>query len=640
MKLISFFIALCFSSLAFSQNSKYTFPQGNLELLQSQKTLGLHFKLNPDWHIYWKNSGDSGAAPLWSWKFVNAKLESELWPAPQRIPVAGLTNIGYSNDSLFLFKLNVEGKASTNLDLEFLVCKVECIPYFVKLRKEFLVSDTDQKFDELIKKFNYPNSDLALKIPFVMISQSTGQIVAELDLPFDVKNLEIFPEDGLSFQAVQPKLDPDGRKVKVTLALQTNSRASLDGAKFLVVADENSFEVSLKKSETSFFMILFWALLGGIILNLMPCVLPVLSIKMLSFVDQTQSAQKLRLSGWLYTLGVLISFLTVGAVLLILRASGEQIGWGFQLQSPIIAASLALLFLWVGFNFLGFFEVGQSLANAGSQKKSGAFLTGVLATVVATPCTAPFMGAALGASLTLPYYQTMFVFLGLGVGLAIPFLVLSYMPQALKFLPKPGQWMVTLKEFLAFPMFVTVIWLLWVLSQQIETNGLLLILLVYLFVGFWIWFSKKIKNEVWQQRLLILGFLISIGILFALPLNPPQQTKSVDQVWQNFSPDKIKEDLVSKKSVFIDFTAAWCITCQVNKKAVLETEEIQSLFRANGVSIYKADWTHRDPIITKALADFGRNSLPLYVFYQTGSDQAIILPELLTKSMIKNLFNN
>lgn len=447
--LILLFSLIC--STAYSNDSKFIFPEGELELLQSQNKLGLYFQLKPDWHIYWKNSGDSGAPPIWKWQLTYAEITQELWPSPQRIPVAGLMNLGYSDRSLFVFELKAQGPFDASLDLEFLVCKVECIPYFYKLKKSFSTLKTDPFFENLQKDFIYPITPPS-NLTFQVKSQNEKQLTAVLKIPFEVKNLEIFPEDGQSFQALAPVLEPDGQTVKVKLALQANASRDLNGSAFLIVADNQSFEVKIFNQQNSFFTILFWALLGGLILNLMPCVLPVLSIKILNFA---QNDQNLKSSSWLYTLGVLTAFFILGSSLLILRAGGEQIGWGFQLQSPVIAASLSILFLWVGFNFLGFFEVGQTLANVGSNKKSGAFFTGVLATVVATPCTAPFMGAALGASLALPAYQTMLVFLGLGMGLALPFLILAYIPQALRFLPKPGPWMVTLKELLAFPMFAT-----------------------------------------------------------------------------------------------------------------------------------------------------------------------------------------
>lgn len=636
MKLFILFFFLC--SFAQSNDSKFIFPEGELELLQSQNQLGLYFQLQPDWHIYWKNSGDSGAPPLWKWQLTHAEMQQELWPAPQRIPVAGLMNIGYSDKSLFVFNLKAQGPFDASLDLEFLVCKVECIPYFTKLKKSFSTLKTDPFFEKLQKDFIYPEDVTPTDLKFNVQSQNDTELVALLESPFEIKNLEIFPEDGQSFQATAPVLEPDGKNIKVRLALQANAKSDLNQSAFLVVADKKSFEVKIVKNQNSFFTILFWALLGGLILNLMPCVLPVLSIKILSFA---QNDQNLKSSGWLYTFGVLTSFLILGGTLLVLRAGGEQIGWGFQLQSPVIAASLSVLFLWVGFNFLGFFEVGQTFANVGSNKKSGAFFTGVLATVVATPCTAPFMGAALGASLTLPTYQTMLVFLGLGVGLSLPFLILAYVPQFLRFLPKPGPWMVTLKELLAFPMFATSLWLLWVLSQQVDINSLFVYLVIFLFAGFWVWFIQKVKNEKLRTRLLVFGFFLSLVFVYFSPAKRDVATSAITQTaWQKYSRSQIDEDLKNKKSVFIDFTAAWCITCQVNKKAVLNTEEIQKLFLDQKVSIYAADWTHRDPEITKALADFGRNSLPLYVFYQTGSMQPIILPELLTKSMILNLFTN
>ncbi|WP_051026256.1 protein-disulfide reductase DsbD family protein [Bdellovibrio bacteriovorus] len=663
---MSFLLLICIGvSPAFAAgSSSFKFPQGTLELISShagwnpaqKNSLGLHFKMNEHWHIYWKNSGDSGAAPKWKWTVENAKITGEQWPLPERINIEGLTNLGYSHESLFIFDLAPQDPAkpiSVVLNLEFLICKVECIPYFTELRKEIPFAAQTGPPAAIFSTFIYPeNAPSSFRWS---VDGRTDQILkTTLSLPAEIqlKNLEVFPEDGETFKSSVPALEPQGSQYLIQLPLQDTSKTDFAGSRFLLVTEDSAgnkkgYEMALEKAApTALAAILIWALLGGFILNFMPCVFPVLSIKVLSFLGPDQDKQKLRTSGLYYTMGVMCSFLALGGLLLALRAGGEQIGWGFQLQSPLIAAAIALLFFWLGLNFLGTFEIGQSLSYLGAKKTSqslwGSFMTGVLATVVATPCTAPFMGAALGASLAMPAMNTLMVFAGLGLGMALPFLILSYAPQALKFLPKPGMWMQKLKEFLAFPLFATVLWLMWVLSHQVVVDSLLYLLGVFLLVALWIWFVHTIRHEKLRQLMLLAGFVLSFVILSFLPRDPASastpSSAAVD-VWKPFSVEQVQKDVDEGKAVFIDFTAAWCITCQVNKKLVLHTTDIQKAFTENNVQLYKADWTDKDPKITEALAQDGRNSLPLYVYYQAGSRKALLLPEILTKSIVLELFN-
>lgn len=663
---MSFLLLICIGvSPAFAAgSSSFKFPQGTLELVSShpgwnpaqKNSLGLHFKMNEHWHIYWKNSGDSGAAPKWKWTVENARITGEHWPLPERINIEGLTNLGYSHESLFVFDLEPATPlkpVTVELNLEFLICKVECIPYFTKLRREVPYHAQTGPPAALFSKFTYSE-----KVPNTFqwsIEGRNDQILkTKLSLPanLNLKNLEVFPEDGESFKSSVPVLEPQGSEYLIQLALQDTSKTDFTGSRFLLVTEDmagkkRGYDIELQKAApASLAIILIWALLGGFILNFMPCVFPVLSIKVLSFLGPDQDKHKLRISGLYYTMGVMCSFLALGGALLALRAGGEQIGWGFQLQSPLIAAGIALLFVWLGLNFLGTFEIGQSLSYLGAKKTSqslwGSFMTGVLATVVATPCTAPFMGAALGASLTMPAMNTLMVFAGLGLGMALPFLILSYAPQALKFLPKPGLWMQKLKEFLAFPMFATVLWLMWVLSHQVAVDSLLYLLGTFLLVALWIWFANSIRHEKIRQLMLLAGFFVSFAILAFLPRDPAtteSANPAATDAWKPFSTDQVQKDLDDGKAVFIDFTAAWCITCQVNKKLVLHTTEIQKAFSENNVQLYKADWTDKHPKITQALAQYGRNSLPLYVYYQAGNRKALLLPEILTKGIVLELFN-
>lgn len=655
MSFITKLILILFSSqMLWAQSAVYEFPQGRVTLLNATDELGLHFQMQEHWHIYWKNSGDSGAAPKWTWKLNGAEFhQPEKWPVPERIPIETLINFGYSHETLFIFPFRRTGDTvQVELDLEFLICKIECIPYFTKLALTIDQKSPSAQESALFTKFQYPQ--LAPEGAYWKIrSVESGALSTQLQLPSEyaeqLKNLEVFSVDGELFKASVPALEIHGGGIyDLKLELQDTERTDYNGAAFLVVTEDNTgvrraFELQLESEQQSFVLILLWALIGGLILNIMPCVFPVLSIKVLSFLGPDKNTQVLRRSGWFYTLGVMVSFATLGGLLLFLRAGGEQIGWGFQLQSPVVAGAIAILFFWLGLNFLGVFEIGQSLSYLGAKKTAsdswGSFLTGVLATVVATPCTAPFMGAALGASLALPAAYTMIVFLGLGFGMALPFLILAYFPQGLRFLPKPGLWMQRLKEFLAFPLLATVLWLLWVISNQVQSDAVLFLLALFVVIAFWIWLAKTFRSEKITQGLLLVGFIFSMGLLKFLPTTPASASMQTADVWKNFTAEAVKEDIRNQKAVFIDFTAAWCITCQVNKKLVLNTAEIQQVFSDNNVTLYKADWTDKDPKITAALASYGRNSLPLYVYYVAGSDKAVLLPEILTQQMIRDLFN-
>jgi thiol:disulfide interchange protein DsbD len=662
MNFIVSLILLFVSFKASAAPSSFAFPEGSVEVVASHPTwnkkqslsLGLHFKLKDEWHIYWKNSGDSGAAPKWQWIVTNSAVIKEHWPVPHRMPIEGLINFGYDKEALYKFDLENDqpDTITANVKLEFLICKVECIPHITELEIVVPFAEADTPENSLFTKFVYPTPPPA-GIRWKIEKREGDDLVTRLRLPSDlsaqIKNLEIFPEDGESFKTQNPVIDVNS-DYHVRLALQDTSKTIFAGSQFLAVIQNQDGEISAhtleltRESGPGFAKILLWALIGGLILNIMPCVFPVLSIKILSFLGPEKNSKHLKASGLLYTLGVVVSFLALGGLLLFLRASGEQLGWGFQLQSPFVASAIAILFFWLGFNFLGTFEIGQSLTYLGSKKTSnslwGSFLTGVLATIVATPCTAPFMGAAIGASLTLPASLTLIVFAGLGLGMALPFLLLAFFPQALRFLPKPGAWMKRFKQFLAFPLFATVLWLLWVLAQQSGSDGMLYLLTIFVCIGLWIWIAQQLKNEKWKQFFLLLGFVLSVVAIKFLPETDSSQTKATaTSAWNNFNEASIQTDIKSGQAVFIDFTAAWCITCQVNKKLVLNTEEIQTVFAQNKVKLYKADWTDKNPIITQALARFGRNSLPLYVYYSPGKTSPTLLPEILTKSMIYDLFN-
>ena len=393
-------------------------------------------------------------------------------------------------------------------------------------------------------------------------------------------------------------------------------------------------------------MALLFALAGGMLLNLMPCVFPVLGIKVMGFVEHAHGdAKALRLQGIVFTLGVIVSFLVLAGLMLALRAGGTQLGWGFQLQSPAFVTLLSVLFFVLALNLAGVFEWGlfaQSMTSDVSAKgrNADAFLAGVLATVVATPCTAPFMGAAVGFTLAQPAVVSLAVFLALGVGMALPVLLLAFFPALLKKLPKPGAWMETFKQVMAFPLFATVAWLAWVLGAQAGNDGVfgLLLGLVAIAIGAWV-YGRWAHSESALRPVFAVLF-VALGVYVAWPDATSRVTSGVatnkagEMPWQAWSPEKLAELTAAGKPVFVDYTAAWCVTCQVNKRVVLNSTAVVAAFAQRGVVPLKADWTNNDPRVTESLQSLGRNAIPVYALYLPGESQPRLLPEVLTSSIV------
>ncbi len=637
----------------------------------------LEFRIAPEWHIYWENPGDSGAPLILEWKWEGAQLLHFHYPPPKRIPVSSLVNFGYEEQVIFPLEVQVGPQAEgvqVNLDLEWLVCKVECIPGFAQLKAQAVVGPQAQA----------PHPQQALAQQF--LAQSPGpqsltaplfhrqedQLFFKLPLPqtdFNPQEVHLFPYDGLFFSHQFPEfLQLTQSQLDFSLQSKSQSLREPSDPRVLLVlrgtasdpVQVRSFDVELDfspaqspwTSAMTLLSLLALAFLGGLILNIMPCVLPVLSIKILSLSQSAHSPREMRWGGWFYSAGVLLSFALMGGLLLWLRHQGEEIGWGFQLQNPTFVSALILLFFVLGLNFLGVFEWGESLSRWAAQmgqrrsKLSGSFWTGVLAAFVASPCTAPFMGTALGASLMLSPWQSPLVFLSLGAGMAFPFWLLAHFPQFLTWLPKPGPWMKTLKEFFAFPLFLTAVWLLWVLGQQssplqtfILTGSLTLVAM-----GFWLGHNSTKPVFLWLSRLLILLFMAlplwsaqsQWALLAGASFQGGDSAGAESSSWLDYSSEKVADLVAQGEWVFIDFTAAWCITCQVNKINVLETRRLQELFDQSGVHRFRADWTQRDPLITQSLARYGRNSLPVYVFYGA-SGEPHLFSELLTVSMIEEV---
>ena len=386
---------------------------------------------------------------------------------------------------------------------------------------------------------------------------------------------------------------------------------------------------------------LLLALIGGAILNLMPCVFPVLSLKVLAFANDRDRSQSVH--GLAYTSGVVLSFVAVAAILVSLQAAGEAIGWGFHLQSPWFVAALTYLFFVMGLSLSGFVEFGGRIMNLGgglTQKTgySGSFFTGILATVVASPCTAPFMGTALGFAVTQPTFVALSVFAALGFGMALPVLLLSYSPKLLAKIPRPGPWMDQLKQLLAFPLYATAVWLSWVVGNQTGVNGMALLMLgcVLITLAIWLW-----RGGIVKRAIAVSCATVALVILASSLLEPKTQlVDGSDQSWRTYSPEKLSELRAQEKAVFINITADWCITCLANERAVLSTDTVRQAMESSGIAYLKGDWTNRDRQITALLKEYGRNGIPLYImFANDNADRGKILPQILTTETVLQAIN-
>jgi thiol:disulfide interchange protein len=449
--------------------------------------------------------------------------------------------------------------------------------------------------------------------------------------------------------------DADGiyKALKIDLTFSDDETvAAWIGQTAGIVLDDAQPLLNVATDSPSFLRAVLFALIGGVLLNLMPCVFPVLSIKILGFVQQAgDDHSKVKYHGIVFTAGVLVSFWILAGLFLILRAAGQEIGWGFQLQTPGFVAVLASVLFLFGLNLSGVFEIGESLTGAGSQLQSksgytGSFFSGVLATLVATPCTAPFMGSALGIIVTLSVAQSMLIFTALGLGVAMPYLLLSFFPAFLKWLPRPGAWMETFKNGLAFLLYATVVWLAWVFGNQVGVTGMagLLLGLVFLGVAAWIWGnwgSLAKKKSVRRIALLVAFPLLLIGAwvqFYASTLMPVSQHTGTGSMsegirWEAYDPELVLASIAEGKTVYVDFTATWCLTCQVNKKVAFGSDKVVDYFKNNNIVALKGDWTRRDPVITRELQKFGRSGVPTNIIYRPNGSSRL-LPEVLTPGVV------
>lgn len=392
--------------------------------------------------------------------------------------------------------------------------------------------------------------------------------------------------------------------------------------------------------------VLLGAILGGLILNLMPCVFPVLSLKALSLASSHLSPHKQHLHGWAYTAGVVGSFVLAASVILAARGAGESLGWGFQLQQPGFVAFMAYLFFIMGLSLSGMFYLGTSLMGAGQSLTSGeglksSFFTGVLAALVASPCTAPFMATALGFAITQPAPVALSIFAALGLGMALPFILLSYSPYLARHLPQPGPWMETLKQVLAFPLYLTSVWLLWVLSNQTSGAGAMAVLSGAVLIAFGIWLLQQRSDK--KGTVIFTRTLAAISLISAAWIGTTVGNFSETQsdVWEAYSPERLAELRAEGEPVFIDLTADWCITCKFNERVALNTQAVTKFVLLNDIVMLQGDWTNADPDISALLDQFGRSGVPLYLMYPAEPNSPPeVLPQVLTQSLVLQAMEN
>lgn len=659
-----------FSLTSVQGDTLYEGSDSNLRISSSTLTmnsgdsilLGLEFELNEGWHTYWINPGDAGGEASVEWKLPKGFSASEiLWPGPDLIPVEPLMTFGYEDEVTLLSQLSSSSAATfpaiIKAKVSWYTCKDICIP------QEGEVSIV---IDKGLKKATEDESFLSAafkKMPKTL----TGSVrVEKLDnnyyLQTDIENSNslqsayFFPKEyGLISYTQAQNLEINDKNISLEIKPAEVSLEK-DTFKGLLRLDRGSgseyfiIDEPLKKQPKTFSVqgvsiltAMVFAFLGGLILNIMPCVFPILSIKILSFVEQSDgSKKKMAQHGLAFSGGVLVTFLSIAGLLLLLKSGGESIGWGYQLQSPLMVSLLIYLFVAIGIVFMSNLVIGSQLSSLGNlatgyKDITGSFFTGVLAVVVASPCTAPFMGSALGVALLQPGFSSIAIFLSLGLGFAAPYLLLSFYPGLLRFLPKPGEWMENLKQFMAFPMWGSALWLTWVLSGQVSTETVLVVLIGALLIGMSLWLFEKTQTAVgfWKKVSTLVSVLLITLAVYIAPTKYEEiatQTTNDESIYSQKNLDLL---LASNQRVFLNFTADWCITCKVNEKVALERNAVKKALESKDIKYLKADWTRKDSVIADKLAEYGRTGVPLYLMFPS-EGEPIFLPELLTEDMLLN----
>ena len=625
------------------------------------------FDIQPSWHIYWKNPGTTGISTTIEWSLPEGLSEGRSFYAfPHRYANEGLIDYIHEDQAVIVTEVSIQDPSILESDaitiaakVDWLECKSVCMPGGSQLAITFdpqapLTTDTDTiaLIEETISLYEDP-----IRSQFKTDGQQLEVFVpGNFSGDSPVASAYLFSDDPINNPeaAQQFEITPDG--LVLSTALSDYSEPILDRHNGLLLVTYESGK-TLKRSVSMervdrlqvaqttdsvashrFLSLLPLAFLGGLILNLMPCVFPVIGLKIMGFVEQAgQDRKKIISHGLVFTLGVMVSFWILSGLLLLLRSGGEQLGWGFQLQEPWFNYILILLLLIFALSLSGVFEFGISAIGIGNNLTrksgfSGSFFSGVLATIVATPCSAPFLAPALGAALALKPIESLVVFTVIALGLSTPYLLLSAFPGVLNRLPRPGAWMETFKQFMAFPLYGTVAYLIWTLTGQIdEQNQLnLLLSIALLAMALWIFGRWGTPSKSRRTRLIamILALLLIVSSIF---MGYPRAKK---HFWEPWLPELVQQYVTEGKTVYVDFTARWCATCQLNKRVVFSSEAVKESFKNHEVVALKADWTNRDERITRRLQELGKAAVPVNLVYKNGEDDPIILPELLTPEIV------
>jgi len=633
----------------------------------------LHLAIKPGWHVYWRNPGDSGLPTTIDWRLPSGFSAGNIsWPVPERFVQSGIGNYGYAGSADLLVPISVPKEVTTGdvavlaADASWLVCAEICIPGGATLSLNLPVAAGPVARDPAAAAlFAAVRRQLPLpatfETRFVSGADDYRLLVPEPALAgLRDPTGTFFPNDpSLIDHAAEPRTSRriDGLEIVLKkAAAKAALPATLDGVLALRGEDgtERAFEISANPAAAlpaenglAMWRALLLAFLGGVVLNAMPCVFPILSLKLLSLARQAHGHRSEQLGhGLAYTAGVLLSFAALGGALLALRAGGGAIGWGFQLQTPIFVAVIAYLLFAMGLSLSGVAAFGAGFSGtggrlAGRSGLTGTFFTGVLATVVATPCTAPFMGAALGFALIAPAAVAIGIFLALGFGLAAPYLVATLTPGWQRVLPRPGTWMDLVKQLLAFPLYGTVAWLIWVLIQEAGPGGSLGALFGLVLVGFAVWIYGRTRLAAPLGRRLGIGLAAAgtaAAIFLAASLTQTEagMANAAPQdrlAYEPFTAERLSTLEATGKPVFVNLTASWCVTCLINERVALDSEAVRQAFAARGIVALKGDWTTQNPEITALLQQFGRSGVPLYLLYG-GKGEPVILPQILTAASV------
>ncbi|CUI17809.1 putative thiol:disulfide interchange protein DsbD [Candidatus Protochlamydia naegleriophila] len=680
--------------------------------------VAIHLNIEDDWHVYWKNPGDAGMPLKIEWKLPPGFEAGPLqWPFPEKFTVADMVGFGYKGEVVLLSMLSPPADLPSNQPIQLdaqvkwlvcsaLTCQPGSAPVSIKVTSQDGMPQTSQEAVAL-----FSNARAKMPTSHAEFKTVRKEGIVQIEVPNadqepqsnNIVGVYFFPEQkDVIDHSVDPTVanhktdnryfvnlkgsDEIGAKsqiLKGVLVVHTQQGAEENVQAFdidtpieeanddlLSVLDHSSLSsnsIGIKSATASqthatfeggLALALVFAFVGGMILNLMPCVLPVMSFKVMSFIKMAGQSRSLTIKhGLMFSLGVILSFWALASAMLMLRAYGQAVGWGFQLQEPLFVIILASVLFIFALSLFGMFEWGMFFASWAGQTQAekatqsagftGSFLSGVLATAVATPCTGPFLGSAVGFAVTLPVFQSLLIFTVLGLGMCFPYLLLAAFPSFLRFMPKPGAWMETFKELMGFILIATVLWLLWVFSAQTNTLSLICVLAGFLCFSIGAWVYGKGSTPLVSRRKRLLAYAFVALFMFAgiqaiiFPRASWYQDSSLAkgqkgewQGWETFSPERVAELRKQGRPVLIDFTAKWCLICQANHM-VLDSEDVEKRLADEGVVKMVADWTKNDPVITEELSKFGRNSVPLYVLYGKDEKQApIILPQVLTTDVV------